>query len=362
MFISLLPFGILHGNPFQNLFFVDSYSYFCEIWRRAGTLDSTQKYWLDNVSTIYSNTNYECRTLLGSYYPGAPIFSRLSFFLPFQVSALVHPFIGPMTIHFLAQIVLLLVILKIFIRLKVSRRVKLSSILFFSNPSLVYPIFAFGTEKYQLIILSILFMLIDSVNRDLKTKKIIIFALLIAYLMLLRENLPWSLFFCLQYLGNYRKTSDKIMVFLFLGFSSILYYLQDKFAAWNTPNFVVDLGGSRISDEEGALARLFSKEFFTLVDRSVGADLRAMFGNFTIFDVVTILFILVLLNGFWLKINSISDSILIVICLLIGVINSAVSAAFFLDLEIVTFFRLFIPSVWIVILVTSKIDTHSLKK
>jgi hypothetical protein len=360
--ITLIPTGILHENPFQNIFFADSYSYYCEIWRRVGTLDLTQKYWLDYMSVNYSNTGYECRILLESYYPGAPIFSRLSFFLPFQISTLIHPFFGPLLIHFLAQLLLLLLIIKIFKIFEDSSRVKFCSILLFSNPSFVYPVFAFGTEKYQLIVLSVLFVLIDTENKTLETKRIVTIAFLVLYLMLLRENILWSLFFCLQYLGQYRKDSKKFMAILFLGFSSTLYFFQDKFATWNTPDFVTNLGSNRITDEEGALRKLFSKEFFSLVNRSIGADITVMFDNFTIFDVITILLVLVILNGFWLNIKNLNYSVLLFTCIFIGAFNSTLSAAFFHNIDTVTFFRLFIPSVWVAILVTSKTNTKNSRK
>jgi hypothetical protein len=106
--LSLIPVGFISLNPFQNIFLADSYSYFCEIWRRAGIESTEQDFWLHEISKIYSESSYDCKNLVGSYYPGAPIFSRIGFISLFALrlhngQAIIF-FIAPLRSSLLASV------------------------------------------------------------------------------------------------------------------------------------------------------------------------------------------------------------------------------------------------------------------
>jgi hypothetical protein len=351
--ISLIPIGLVDFNPFQNLFLVDSKSYLCEAWRRADIPIREQTVALDQIGKVYGGEGITCDYLIRSQYPGAPIFSRLLFITPIQIASLVHLIWGPIFLHFTFLFVFFISVVKV---LKSANLVvQLAIILFFLNPSLVYPVFAFATEKYQLLLLTYLLFLIHLKKSDKKmhTK----FYLAIAALMLLRENLIWGFFFCLYlfFLRRNSRANPSIVLTAFLSMSFSI--VQALFSRFNTPNFVNIYGGDRDFTEFQAAKRVFSLEALSLLDKSLFADIRVFFTNFTVLDVFTILSLLFVLIEYSRR-RELEPHLLGLLLLGLGLAMDMFSAAFFKDINVVTFFRLLLPSYWAILVMLSLNRTY----
>lgn len=360
IFISMVPTGAIQWNPFQNIFLADSYAYFCEIWRRANISDISQTQTLNTMFELYSNSTYTCHDLLNSYYPGAPIFSRISFILPLQTFAHLHPLIGPLFVHFLFQIILLIFILKLFSVYEKSIFLKLSSIIFFLNPSLVYPIFAFSTEKYQIFTISILYYLFTKNSTESAPRNVILITLGLIYLMLLRENFFWSLFFLILYTSVWRKRSYYLIV-LWIGLTVLLHLFQAGYSFSNTPDYISNYGGNRSYDQTEAVKRVFSNEFMDLLNSSIGADIRAALSNLTVLDIVSAALFFSFLIMFLINITNFKYIFLVIFLFFIGIFQTVVSVAFFTNTDLVTFFRLFLPSFWCLIILNADHKSYSTK-
>lgn len=351
--ISLIPIGFVDFNPFQNLFLVDSKSYLCEAWRRAGIPIFDQNAALDKIGRIYGGQGITCDHLIRSQYPGAPIFSRLLFITPIQIASLFHLIWGPMILHITFLVVFFISSLRV---LKLANLTVQAAILsFFLNPSLVYPVFAFATEKYQLLLITYLLVLIHLKKGDKKMQ--IKFYLAIASLMLLRENLIWGFFFCL-YLSFVRRNSRAnpnivLTAFLSMSFSIV----QTLFSRYNTPNYVNKYGGDRDFTEFQAVKRVFSVEAFGLLDKSLFADIRVLFINFTVLDVFTVLSLLFVLIEYSRR-REPQLYLLGLFLLGLGLAMDMFSAAFFQDINVVTFFRLLLPSYWAILVMLSLDRTY----
>ena len=351
--ISLIPVGLIDFNPFQNMFLVDSKSYLCEAWRRAGIPIREQAIALDQIGRVYGGGGLTCDYLMRSQYPGAPIFSRLLFITPIQIASLVHLIWGPIFLHFTFLFVFFISVVKV---LKSANLVVQVAILsFFLNPSLVYPVFAFATEKYQLLLITYLLFLIHLKKSDKKmhTK----FYLAIAALMLLRENLIWGFFFCLYlfFLRRNSRANPSIVLTAFLSMSFSI--VQSLFSRFNTPNFVNIYGGDRDFTEFQAAKRVFSLEAFGLLDKSLFADIRVLFANFTVLDVFTILSLLFVLIEY-ARSREPTVHLLGLFLLGLGLAMDMFSAAFFQDINVVTFFRLLLPSYWAILVMLSLNRTY----
>ena len=351
--ISLVPVGLIESNPFQNMFLVDSKSYLCEAWRRAGIPIYNQNAALDQVGRIYGGEGITCDYLIRSQYPGAPIFSRLLFITPIQIASLFHLIWGPIFLHFTFLVVFFVSALRV---LKLANLIVQVAILsFFLNPSLVYPVFAFATEKYQLLLVTYSLVLIHLKKSSKKSHTK--FYLAICSLMLLRENLIWGFFFCL-YLFFVRRNSRAnpsivLTALLSLSFSIV----QTLFSRFNTPKFVNMYGGDRDFTEFQAARRVFSLEAFGLLDKSLIADIRVLFINFTVLDVFTALSLLFVLIEYSRR----REPTLYLLGLFLfglGLAMDMFSAAFFQDINVVTFFRLLLPSYWAILVMLSLNRTY----
>jgi hypothetical protein len=346
--ISLIPIGLVDFNPFQNLFLVDSKSYLCEAWRRAGIPIQEQNFALDRIGRVYGGEGVTCDYLIRSQYPGAPIFSRLLFISPIQIASLVHPIWGPLFLHFTFLFVFFIFVLKVLKSANLLVRVAIIS--FFLNPSLVYPVFAFATEKYQLLLITYLLVLIHLKKGEKKMH--IKFYLAIAALMLLRENLIWGFFFCLYlfFLRRNSRANPSIVLTAFLSMSFSI--VQTLFSRFNTPNFVNIYGGDRDFTEFQAAKRVFSLEAFGLLDKSLFADIRVLFTNFTVLDLFTIFSLLFVLIEYS-RSREPTLHLLGLFLLGLGLAMDMFSAAFFQDFNVVTFFRLLLPSYWAILVMLS---------
>jgi len=351
--ISLIPIGFVDFNPFQNLFLVDSKSYLCEAWRRAGIPIYDQNAALDQVGRIYGGEGITCDYLIRSQYPGAPIFSRLLFITPIQIASFFHLIWGPMFLHFTFLVIFFISALRV---LKLANlTVQVAILSFFLNPSLVYPVFAFATEKYQLLLITYLLVLIHLKKGEKKTHTK--FYLVIALLMLLRENLIWGFFFCLYlfFVGRNSRANPNIVLTAFLSLSFSI--VQSLFSRFNTPKFVNMYGGDRDFTEFQAFKRVFSLEAFGLLDKSLFADIRVLFINFTVLDVFTVLSLLFVLIEYSRR-REPTLYLLGLFLLGLGLAMDMFSAAFFQDINVVTFFRLLLPSYWAILVMLSLNRTY----
>jgi len=315
--ISLIPIGFVDFNPFQNLFLVDSKSYLCEAWRRAGIPIYDQNAALDQVGRIY-----------GLIW-------------------------GPMFLHFTFLVIFFISALRV---LKLANlTVQVAILSFFLNPSLVYPVFAFATEKYQLLLITYLLVLIHLKKGEKKTHTK--FYLVIALLMLLRENLIWGFFFCLYlfFVGRNSRANPNIVLTAFLSLSFSI--VQSLFSRFNTPKFVNMYGGDRDFTEFQAFKRVFSLEAFGLLDKSLFADIRVLFINFTVLDVFTVLSLLFVLIEYSRR-REPTLYLLGLFLLGLGLAMDMFSAAFFQDINVVTFFRLLLPSYWAILVMLSLNRTY----
>ena len=344
--ISLIPAKFIASNPFQNLFLIDSKSYLCEAWRRAGLSIQAQNFALDQIGRVYGGEGMTCDYLINSQYPGAPIFSRLLFITPIQVASLIQPIWGPLFLHFVFLGVFFFSALRIVGF--ASPQIKFAILLFFSNPSIVYPIFAFSTEKYQLLLITYLLVLISSSGRSKKRTQAK-FYIAISSLMLLRENFVWGLFFCFCVFFTKRGGYSALRVIPTASLSLFFSIIQSTFSRLNTPRDLTAYGGDRDFTEFQAAKRLFSHEAADLLNKSFCADLRVLFANFTIFDLLTILSLTFVILEY-VKRRDLIFSFLGLFLLSLGLAMDMFSAAFFNGDNVVTFFRLLLPSYWAILI------------
>lgn len=329
--------------------FIDSYSYLCEAWRRGNISPTEQIHWLAAIQSIYSNQEYSCSYLLNQYYPGAPIFSRTSFIYPLSFVANIHPLFGPLVLNFVVQILLIYLIYKTVCAQK--NIVLIAIIFFFANPSLVYPLFAFSTEKFQITFLLMLVLLIKNKLKFPRSHFRIYFYATLIWFLFLRENILWgiwiSLLLVLQSKRHLMKT-DAVQA-LFVALISFISYLVSKKVAYiNTPSYITEYSGGRAFTESEAVRRVFSSEIIDLIHHSIVADLNIFILNLSVFDVSTFIFAIIIFY-LYLRYGNMGDYLLLISAFMIGIFQCTISAAFFKDQNMVTFFRLLLPSIFIII-------------
>jgi hypothetical protein len=183
------------------------------------------------------------------------------------------------------------------------------------------------------------------------------FYLVISSLMLLRENLLWGLFFCMYLFLTKRRglSTIKILPAALLVVGCSLF--QSMFSKLNTPGYVTQYGGDRDFTEFQAAKRVFSLEALSLLDKSFFADMRVLLAHFTILDVFTILSLSIVILEY-IRRQEFALPTLGFFLLGLGGAMDMFSAAYFKDVNVVTFFRLLLPSYWAILIMFSLNRSH----